>query len=147
VSPPSCLFSPTLPLSKNRLFPLQNSSSLFPYPAAYTPMSTLHYISHFQKKKFIENADYITDQNVVIEKEKKRLSSCLSSPTLPLSKNRLFPLQNSSSLFPYPFFTLSKLFLFLGIPSWSKCHKTVIYKVSKIVPMSIVIYKYEVVII
>ena len=37
--------------------------------AAYTPMSTLHYISHL-KKKSIENADYITHQNVVIEKEK-----------------------------------------------------------------------------
>jgi hypothetical protein len=26
----------------------------------------------FSKTKFIENADYITDQNVVIEKEKKK---------------------------------------------------------------------------
>ena len=26
----------------------------------------------FSKKKFIENTDYVTDQNVVIEKEKKK---------------------------------------------------------------------------
>jgi hypothetical protein len=44
-------------------------------------------------------------------------------------------IRNSGSLFQYPFFILSKLFLFHGIPSSSKCHKIVIYKVSKIIPM------------
>jgi hypothetical protein len=33
------------------------------------------------------------------------------------------------------------LFLFHGIPSSSKCHKIVIYKVSKIIPMPKKMYK------
>jgi hypothetical protein len=37
------------------------------YSDVYSPLHIT-----FSRKKFIENADYITDQRVVIEKEKKK---------------------------------------------------------------------------
>jgi hypothetical protein len=54
-----------------KLLKCVNNFRILDFSSLYSDVHPPLHIT-FSKKKFIENADYITDQNVVIEKEKKK---------------------------------------------------------------------------
>ena len=54
-----------------KLLKCVNNFRILDFSSLYSDIHSPLHIT-FLKKKFIENADYITDQNVVIEKEKKK---------------------------------------------------------------------------
>ena len=55
-----------------KLLKCVNNFRILEFSSLYSDVHSPLHIT-FAKNKFIENADYITDQNVVIEKEKKKL--------------------------------------------------------------------------